>query len=123
MGRGAVEIVVQLLDVLAVIAFAVGQAKEPLFEDWVLAVPQGEPETPEQMLVAKPREPVLTPAVRSAARMIVREIVPGSAVRTVILAHRAPLPVAEIGPPFTPGAAGAGVFEPSSFGRVGDVEP
>ena len=39
MGRCAVEIEVVLLDVLPMVAFAVGQAEEPLLEDRVLAVP------------------------------------------------------------------------------------
>jgi hypothetical protein len=38
-GRG-VEVVIQLLDVLAVVALRVGQAEEPLLEDGILAVPQ-----------------------------------------------------------------------------------
>ena len=41
-GRRAVEVEVVLLHVLAVVAFAVGQAEEPLLEDRILAVPQGQ---------------------------------------------------------------------------------
>ena len=41
-GRRAVEIEVVFLDVLAVIALAIGQAEQPLLQDRVLAVPQRE---------------------------------------------------------------------------------
>ena len=41
-GRRAVEVEVVLLHILAVVALAVGQPEEPLLEDRVLAVPQGQ---------------------------------------------------------------------------------
>ena len=37
--RHAIEIVVELLDILAVIAFRIGQAEQPLLEDRIAAVP------------------------------------------------------------------------------------
>ena len=40
MGRRAIEVEVVLFDVLAVVAFAVGQAEQSLLEYWILAVPQ-----------------------------------------------------------------------------------
>jgi hypothetical protein len=40
MGRRAVEIKVVFLDVLAVIALAVGEPKQTLFEDGILPIPQ-----------------------------------------------------------------------------------
>ena len=54
-GRRAVEVVVELLDVLAVIALAVGQAEQALLEDRVLAVPQRERQAEQQLVVAKAR--------------------------------------------------------------------
>src|ERR1700735_5575060 len=44
-GRRGVEVVVILFDVLAMIAFAIGEAEEALFEDRVFLVPHGECET------------------------------------------------------------------------------
>ena len=41
-GRRAVEVEVVLLHILAVVAFAVGESEEPLLEDRVLAVPEGQ---------------------------------------------------------------------------------
>src|SRR5215469_13541442 len=38
--RDRIEVVVKLLDILAVVALAVGQAKRPLLEDRVAAVPE-----------------------------------------------------------------------------------
>src|SRR5262249_31591739 len=47
------------------------------------------------------------------AGMIVRDIVPRSAIRTIVLPHRPPSPLAEIGPPPLPmGAAVPSLFEP-----------
>src|SRR5215831_3478335 len=42
MGRRVVQVVVVLLDVLAVVAFAVGQTEQPLLEDWIPAVPESQ---------------------------------------------------------------------------------
>src|SRR6516164_6106654 len=102
MGWRAVEVVVEFLDVFAVVALGIGQPKQPLLQDGVAAVPQGETETQQQPIIAKPADPVLAPAIGAAARMVVRKIFPSVAVLAVILAHRSPLALAEIGPPAPP---------------------
>ena len=101
-----VEVEVVLLDVLAVIALAVGEAEEPLLEDRVAAVPQREREAQAAARSSlMPGDAVLTPAVGARARVIVREVVPGVAAGAVVLAHRAPLALAEIRAPCRQSAA------------------
>src|SRR5207249_4581131 len=78
-GWSRVEVELVLLDVLAVVALAVGQAEEPLLEDRVLAVPQGDGEAEELLIVRDYCEPVLAPAVRPRARVAVAEVVQGVA--------------------------------------------
>src|SRR6185503_13698483 len=113
------EIVVDLLDVLAVVAFLVGQAEQPLFQDGVVPVPQRERQAQELPVIGKAGEAVLAPAVGAAARLVVGEIVPCRAVGAVVLAHRAPLPLTEIWAPATPILrAGAAFFDASLFGFV-----
>jgi hypothetical protein len=51
--RDGIEIVVDLLDVLAVVAFLVGQAEQALFQDWVAAVPQRERQAQQLPVVGK----------------------------------------------------------------------
>ena len=75
-GRG-VEVVVELLDVFAVVAFAAGQPEEPLFEDRVLAVPQGQGKAEALLVVADAGDAVFAPAVGAAAGVVVGEIIPG----------------------------------------------
>ncbi len=77
--------------------------RQALLDDRVALVPQGKAKAQIQLIVAEPGDPVLAPAVGAAARMVVREVVPGAAVLAVILADGAPLPLAEIGPPAPPG--------------------
>ena len=48
---------------------------------------------------------VLAPAIGAAAGVVVREVVPGVAVRAVVLAHRAPLALAQVRPPRLPALA------------------
>jgi len=62
MGRRAVEVEVVFLNVLAVIALAVGQAEQALLEDRVLAVPEGQREAEPLLVVGNPRQTVFTPA-------------------------------------------------------------
>jgi hypothetical protein len=52
--------------------------------------------------VGEAEQAVLAPAIGAAARVVVREIIPAIAVGRIILAHRAPLPLGQIGPPALP---------------------
>jgi hypothetical protein len=54
MGRGGVEVEPGFLDVLAVIAFGVGEAEEAFLEDRVAAVPKGWGEAQPALTVGKP---------------------------------------------------------------------
>jgi hypothetical protein len=100
--RRGVEVVVQLLDVLAVVALGVGQAEEAFLEDGVAAVPQGERQAQALAVVADAGEAVLPPAIGPAARQVVREVRPGVAVGAVVLADGAPLALAQVRPPAAP---------------------
>src|SRR4030067_1173378 len=102
MGGGRFEVEVDLLHTLPVVPLGAGQSEQPLLEDGVLAVPQGEGEAEASLSVRDPEQPVLPPAVDPAARMIVGEIDPWVAVRRVILPDRPPLPLGEVGPPTFP---------------------
>ena len=103
MGRRAVEVEVVLLDVLAVIAFAVGQAEQAFLEDRVLAVPQGQREAEPLLVVGDAGQAVLAPAVGAGAGLVVGEVVPGVAALAVVLADGAPLAFAEVRAPLFPG--------------------
>ena len=98
-GRRGIEVVVELLDVLAVVALAVGEAEQALLQDRIAAVPKRQREAEPLLLVGNAGDAVLAPAVGPRARLIVRKILPGVAVRAVVLADRAPLPLREIGSP------------------------
>ena len=102
MGRRAVEVEVVLLHVLAVVALAVGQSEEPLLENRILAVPQGQCEAEMLLVVGDAGDAVLAPAIRPRSGMIVGEEIPGVAVLAIVFADGAPLPLAQVGPPFFP---------------------
>src|SRR6185436_17791463 len=101
--RRGVEIEVVLFDVLAVIPFGVGEAEEPLLQDWVDSVPQRQRQTQVSLVVAEAREAVLAPAVGTRASLVVTEVAPSVAVVAVVLAHRTPLSLAQIRTPLAPG--------------------
>jgi len=105
-GRRGVEVVIQLLDVLSVVAFGVGEPEQALLQDLVPAVPEREGEAQPLVVVGETRQPILSPAVGARARLVVREIVPGIAVRAVVLTHRPPLPFGEVRSPPSPWNAG-----------------
>ena len=100
--RHSVEIIIELLDVLAVIALRVGKAEKPLLEDRILAVPEREPEAEKLAVVAEAGDRILAPAIGAAACLVVADEVPGIAIPAVILAHGAPLAIADIGAPAAP---------------------
>jgi hypothetical protein len=61
--RRRVEIVVVLFDIFAVVALAVGQTKEPLFEDRVLTVPQRQRKAEQLFVVGETGQPVFAPRI------------------------------------------------------------
>src|SRR5215472_1103833 len=112
-----IEIIVQLLDVLAVAALAVSQAKQPLLEDRIAAVPQRDRQAQQLPVIGKAGNAVLTPTIGAAACLVMREIIPCGSAGTVVLAHRPPLSLAEIRAPTTPVfRAFATFFDPTLFG-------
>jgi hypothetical protein len=101
-GRCRVEIKVILLDVFAVIAFVAREPEEPFFEDRILAVPKRQGKADVLVAIANAADAVFTPTVSAAARVIVRQVFPGVSMRAVVLAHRAPLALGQIGAPALP---------------------
>ncbi len=88
MGRRRVEIVIHLLNVLAVVPLMSSDAEHPLLEYAILAIPETQREAKSLMVVRYTRDAVLAPAVHARACVLVREVTPGIAVRGVVLAHR-----------------------------------
>jgi len=101
-GRRAVEVEIIFLYILPVIAFGIGQPEQPLFENRVLAIPQGKSKAQPLVVITETGEAVLTPMIGARSRLIVREIIPRIAVLAVVLADRAPLAFAEVGAPLLP---------------------
>src|SRR5262249_3048367 len=110
------QVEVVLLHVLAVIAFAVREAEQALLHDRIAAVPQREREAHALLVVGDPGETVLAPSIGARSRLVVREVLPRAAVVALVLAHRSPLSLAEVGTPALPRRpCVACFFEPSSF--------
>src|SRR4051794_34863092 len=104
------------------VALAVCQAEQPLFQKRVAAVPEGERQAQSSAVVADAGQAVLAPAIGPAASVIVRQIIPRLTVRAVVLANRAPLPLCQIGSPQSPGLfAAVGSFEAELLGGFGAV--
>ena len=90
MAQNGIEVIVELLDVLPVIAFGVVEAEEALLEDRILAIPKAEGEAEQLPVIAESGDYVLAPAVGPAARVVMGQIGPGRPAAAVILAHGAP---------------------------------
>ena len=104
-GGRAVEVVVVLLDVLAVVALAIGEAEETLLDDRVAPVPQRQRKAQPLLVVGDAGQAVLAPAVDARSGLIMAEVLPGITGSAVVLAHRTPLTLREVGPPGLPGHA------------------
>src|SRR5262249_25179540 len=102
MGRRGVQVVVDLFHVFAVIALAVGQAEEPLLQNRIATVPKGQRQAQALFVVTDAGYAVFPPAVSPATGMVMWKVIPGGAVGAVVLAHGAPLSLAEVRAPFAP---------------------
>src|SRR6516162_1713255 len=91
MGWSRIKVVIDLLDVFAVVSLAVRQAEQSLLQNRVFSVPDHEGQTNALMSVAESADPVLAPAIGATSRLIVREIIPGGSIWAVILTHSSPL--------------------------------
>jgi hypothetical protein len=112
--RRGVEVEVVLLHVLAVIAVGAGHTEQPLLEDRVTLVPERDGEAEPGVVVADTGQAVLAPPVGARARVIVGEVLPGGSVGAVVLPDRAPLTLAQVGPPPPPvNAPPQGLPEPA----------
>ncbi len=102
-GRG-VEVEVALLHVLPVVALRGHEAEEAFLEDGIALVPEGEGEYQDLVAVTEAGQAVLAPAEGPAPGVVVRERIPGRAVRAVVLADGPPRPLRHVGPPAAPAA-------------------
>src|SRR5262249_40152981 len=115
----AIEIEVVFLDVLAVVALAVGEAEEPLLQDGVALVPQRERKAEQPLVVAKARDAVFAAVVGARASLVVGQVVPSFALAAHVFAHGPPLSFAQVGPPLLPGSLLLASFgEASMFSRL-----
>jgi hypothetical protein len=90
------------------IAFRVGETKQALFQNGIALIPEGKCQAQSLFDIAEAANAVFAPAIRAAARVIVRQIFPGVAVSAVILTHGAPLSFAQVrAPEFPTGGAEA----------------
>src|SRR5260370_26498845 len=102
MGRGSVQIVINLLHVLAVIALGIGEAEEALLEERVFAIPQRQRQAELLMVIAEAGQAILAPTVSAAAGVVMSEIPPCITIRTVVLAYGPPLALGKVRPPSVP---------------------
>ena len=106
-----------LLHILAMIAFVACQAEETFLEDRIGLVPKGKTETDELMAVTNRRQAILIPAIGARPSVVVRKIFPGLSGRAVVLAHRTPRAITDVGTPALPMRfACPGFFETFFFG-------
>src|SRR5204862_414161 len=95
--RQRVEVEVTLLHVLAVIPLRRHESEIALLQNRIALVPERHRPAEDLVAVADAGDAVLAPAVRLRPRVIVRKIAPRIGVRAVVLAHRPPRAVGEVG--------------------------
>src|SRR5262249_18894057 len=110
MGRRRIEIEVRLLDVLAVVPLGSGQAGVTPIQDRIVPGPEGERKAQTARAVGDPEKTVLPPAIRPAAGVVVRKVVPAGPVLGVVLANGPPLALRQVGAPSLPVLLAPGVL-------------
>ena len=102
MRRRAVRVEINFLHVFTVVSLRTGHTEKALLQERVPPVPKPEGETKPLLEIANAADPVFAPAIRARSRLLVRKIIPGIAVRAVILAHRSPGPLRQVRSPKMP---------------------
>jgi hypothetical protein len=97
--RRGVGIKIDFLDVLTTVALLAGQAECALLQDRVAAIPERQRQAQALFPVTEATETVFAPAIGAGTGMVMREILPGRAFFTVVLAHRAPGAFGQVRPP------------------------
>src|SRR5580765_6938394 len=97
-----VEVEIVFLDIFTVVGLAVRQTEGTLFEDGVVAIPQGHAKAEQLFIIADAGKTILPPVIDTGSGLIMREVVPGISILAVVLAHCTPLPFAKVGSPFSP---------------------
>src|SRR5262249_16598607 len=95
-------IVVKLLDVLAMVPFAVGESEESLFENRIAAVPECERQAQAALIVSPSGNPIFTPSIGAQVCVLEREVPPAIAVGAVVFSYRSPLPLRKMRAPEAP---------------------
>src|SRR5690606_41802230 len=92
--------------IFAVVPFVVAQSEKPFFQHFIGTVPKRKGEAKQLFVIAGTRNPILIPAVGAAHRIAVSGVTPGITVTAVVFAHRTPLSVTYVWPPFFPAVIG-----------------
>jgi len=97
MARDVVEVVVQLLDILAMIPLVVAQSEQSFLQDPILPVPKGDGEAEVLEIVRYPCNPVFAPTVGAEMGVVEGEVPPCVPPFPVVLSNGSPLTLADIG--------------------------
>src|SRR5208283_5026694 len=102
MRRGRIEVEIALLHILAMISLVSRQSKKPFLQDGIALVPQRYSKTDHLPPITDARQPIFIPAIGARTGVIVRQVLPGIAMRAIVFADRAPSALAKIRPPSLP---------------------
>jgi hypothetical protein len=101
-GRRRVEVVIELLDVFAVVALVIGESEEAFLENGIRAVPERQGKAEATVAIAPAEKSVFSPAVGASGGMLAGKAAPHVGVGGVILPDGSPLAFGEIGSPELP---------------------
>lgn len=84
--RRRIQVVIEFLDIFAVITLVASYAEEAFLENGVLAVPKRQRKAETLVIIRYAGDTVLAPAVRTRTGVVMGEVGPRIAVRRVVLA-------------------------------------
>src|SRR5436190_14627715 len=102
MCRRIIQIIIQLLHILSMVALITRQSKQPFFQDRIFPIPQCDRKTYMLLVITNSSDPIFPPTIHTTARMIMRKGIPCIYILAVIFSHSSPLPRTQIWAPFSP---------------------
>jgi hypothetical protein len=89
--RSAVDVEVELFNVLAMVRLAIRQTKRALLEDWIIAVPERHAEAQILLIVTDAGEAIFAAVIGARSSLVVCEVAPGVSAGAVVFANGTPL--------------------------------
>src|SRR5205823_1305314 len=96
MRRRGIQIVINFLYILTMIAFIVGESKISFLDDGIFFIPESQCKAKQLFMITNAGNAFLSPPVAFASCFVVANVIPGVSIGAIVFPNGSPLAVAEV---------------------------